>query len=208
MPESHYKSPLGSFADDQATCGWEMSPEPCMLVIFGASGDLTRRKLIPALYHLFICGGMPDNFCVVGAARSGFSEDDFRDAMRQAVMNAGHDLDTWDQFAARLFYQQVHYDNPEDYQALAQRLESLESEFHISGGRIFNLALPPSLYGPVATLLGKAKLNREDLAKKRWSRLVVEKPFWPRPALGGGAQPHHRGLVSGEPGFSHRPLHG
>ncbi len=162
---------------DTGTCGWELTPEPCVLVIFGASGDLTRRKLIPALFHLFISGGMPENFCVVGAARSEFSEDDFRDSMRQGVKDAGHDCLRWAEFAGRLFYQRVHYDSLEDYHALARRLSVLEKEFGIQGGRIFNLALPPSLYGPVATLLGQAELNLEEPERKRWSRLVVEKPF-------------------------------
>ena len=177
MLNTQIQSLDGGHKDELGTCGWELSPEPCILVIFGASGDLTRRKLIPALYHLFKSGGMPDNFCVVGAARSEFNEQDFRDAMRQGVLDAGHDHNRWDEFAGRLFYQQVHYDNLEDYQALAKRLGDLEEQFAIRGGRLFNLALPPSLYGPVATLLGKAGLNHEEMAKKRWSRLVVEKPF-------------------------------
>jgi glucose-6-phosphate 1-dehydrogenase len=162
---------------DEPTCGWEMPPEPCQIVIFGASGDLTRRKLIPAYYGLFISGGMPSSFCVVGAARSPLNDDDFRDDMREGTLAAGHDMSNWDEFAKKLFYWPVRYNDLDTYHELARCLQGLEDKYNFKGGRIFNLALPPSLYGPVSTLLGKAGLNRQDLEKGRWSRLVVEKPF-------------------------------
>ena len=148
--------------------------EDCAIVIFGASGDLTGRKLMPALYRLFVNQTTPEHFYICGAARSSLSDDDFRAKMRAAVEEVGADLAGWDGFAACLHYQEVIYDQGESYQALAERLASLDREHGVPGNRIFECAIPPTLYMTVATLLARAGLSQED---RGWRRLVVEKPF-------------------------------
>ncbi|MEW5913209.1 MAG: glucose-6-phosphate dehydrogenase [Thermodesulfobacteriota bacterium] len=151
------------------------TPEDCAVVIFGASGDLTGRKLVPALYQLFLAGSTPRHFYICGAARSELSDDEFRAKMRQAVDSKGRDMARWNEFAAGLYYQSVVYDQGEPYQALAARLEELDRQHQVPGNRIFELAIPPSLYMTVATRLAQAGLAREEGG--RWRRLVVEKPF-------------------------------
>ena len=159
-------------------CDWQRPQDPCAIVIFGASGDLTGRKLLPALYDLYLNQGLPARFAVVGAARSELSDEAFRERARQGAAAAGMDLAGWDEFAAGLYYQPVVYDETASYQALAVRLEAIDQERGLAPGcRVFNLAVPPVLYGPVASGLGAAGLSQEDPATGRWSRLVVEKPF-------------------------------
>ncbi|MCB2228181.1 MAG: glucose-6-phosphate dehydrogenase [Desulfarculaceae bacterium] len=150
-------------------------PEDCAIIIFGASGDLTGRKLVPALYHLFANGAVPEHFYICGAARSELSDEDFRKKMHAAVAEAGGDAGAWDEFAARLHYQAVDYDDEASYQALAKRLDELDAAHGVPGNRIFECAIPPTLYMTVAGMLASAGLSREGGGC--WRRLVVEKPF-------------------------------
>lgn len=159
----------------EASCLIDGSLEPCTIVIFGASGDLAGRKLIPALYNLFINQGLPEAFLVVGAARTEMSDEAFREKMREAIgRHEDLDLSLWSDFTSRLHYQKVIYDDLESYRYLAKRLDELAQELGTGGNLIFNLAIPPMLYATVATYLGKADLARED---RGWVKLVVEKPF-------------------------------
>jgi glucose-6-phosphate 1-dehydrogenase len=163
---------------DASGCGWQRPTDPCAIVIFGASGDLTSRKLLPALYELYLSQGLPERFAVVGAARSPLTDAAFRARAREGAAAAGRDLGSWDDFAAGLFYQPMEYDQPESYRALGQRLEEVDQARGLEPGcRVFNLAVPPALYGVVASGLGAAGLSREDPERGRWARLVVEKPF-------------------------------
>jgi glucose-6-phosphate 1-dehydrogenase len=156
------------------SCPIEGPLEPVIFVIFGASGDLTARKLVPALYHLLGNGGLPERFAVVGAARSELDDESWRRSMRQALEAAGADLDRWERFGPRLFYQRLDYDRAEDYQALARRLAELSRAEALGGNRVFNLALPPALYPVAARRLAQAGLGRQE---EGYARLVVEKPF-------------------------------
>ncbi len=158
-------------------CEWERTPEPCTIVIFGASGDLVYRKLLPALYNLRTHGGLPGRYCVVGVGRTKMNDDAFRAKMRQGVAGAGHDLERWQAFEECLYYQQVFYDDNESYRALSTRLANLDQKHQTMGNRIFNLAVPPSVYGTVAREFARAGLSREDKNQGSWTRLVVEKPF-------------------------------
>jgi glucose-6-phosphate 1-dehydrogenase len=158
-----------------ASCLIDGPMEPCSIVIFGASGDLAGRKLIPALYNLFINKGLPKAFLIIGAARTAMDEDFFRDKMREAL--ARHedlDLSRWPEFSRSLHYHEVDYDELESYHRLAKRLSELSQAAGTDSNRVFNLAIPPQLYATVATRLGEAGLAKED---KGWARLVVEKPF-------------------------------
>jgi glucose-6-phosphate 1-dehydrogenase len=160
---------------EDATCLIDGPLDPCTIVIFGASGDLAGRKLIPALYNLFINQGLPDAFLVVGAARTEMSDEAFREKMREAIERHEElDASRWSDFAGRLHYQQVIYDDLDSYHNLGKRLDELSEEKGTGGNRIFNCAIPPKLYGTVATHLGRSGLSKED---RGWVKLVVEKPF-------------------------------
>jgi glucose-6-phosphate 1-dehydrogenase len=151
-------------------------PEPLCLVLFGASGDLATRKLLPALYGLLLAGRLPERFFLLGAGRSALGDGDFRERALQGVAGTTLDRGRWEEFSSRLFYQPLAYDDAESYRALAARLAALEERHGTAARRIFYLALPPDLHGVVAGGLGRAGLAQEASASG-WPRLVVEKPF-------------------------------
>lgn len=148
---------------------------PCVIIIFGASGDLTYRKLVPAL-HSLDCGGLlAENVHVLGVARSEFSDEGFREHLRQGVEEHGRlKPRVWSNFAQRLTYLQGSYDDPETYRRLGECLETLDREADTGGNRLYHMALPPTVYPEVVSQLGKADLNRGTAG---WVRIIVEKPF-------------------------------
>ena len=149
------------------------SIDPHLFVIFGATGDLTRRKLLPALYHLMQSEHVARNCYVLGASRSDWSDDDFRTMARDALHDAGFsddDLRTW--CDRRLFFQCLG-DDGSDFDALRERVEQIERHMHLPGNRAFYLSLPPPAYGPTLEGLGHAGLHTSD----GWTRVVIEKPF-------------------------------
>jgi len=152
--------------------------DPCILVIFGASGDLTARKIIPALYNLHLHDGLPKPFFAVGCARTDLTTESFRDRMKEALKRADlFDPKQWEGFASLLHYHTIEYDDPASFESLAARLSKLDGEFGTGGNKLFYLAIPPSLYPSTATMLGRAGLSTEDHKNQKWTRIVVEKPF-------------------------------
>jgi glucose-6-phosphate 1-dehydrogenase len=152
--------------------------DPCTIVIFGASGDLTQRKLVPALYRLYSEGGLPDSFLIVGTSRTEMSNDGFRDKMKKAVpLYCDLDRAMWEGFASRLYYQPVDYHEVSTFMTLRDFLEHLEEQYHLMGNRIYNLAIPPSLYKTTIQMLGQSGLSDEKRHKHGWIRVVIEKPF-------------------------------
>ncbi len=160
--------------------------DPCTAVILGAGGDLTRRKLMPALYHLLHDGLLHDDFSVVGAAREPLTDQEFRDRMRQAVLEAleageiGHVPDaTWDRFAQRVFYVQGDMTDPAFFAAVSARVAAFERESGQPRARLFYLALPPSVYASAVEHLSASGLapRIDDPAQRPWARVVIEKPF-------------------------------
>ena len=152
--------------------------DPCTIVIFGASGDLTARKLIPALYHMYLTDALPDPVSIVGCARTSFSDESFRHQMREACAEHGKaDMSLWPDFAALLSYRQLSYDSASSFQELAAYLQELDRQKATGGNLVFDLALPPSLYPGVAGMLGRAGLAAQYGENRGWSRIVVEKPF-------------------------------
>ncbi len=146
---------------------------PHLFVIFGATGDLTRRKLVPALYQLMQRRDLAQKSYVLGAARSDWSDDKFREAMRAALdehADADGDAQAW--CDEHFFYHSVG-DDASNLKGLSQRIEEIEEEHDLPGNRVFYLSVPPSVYGPTIEALGEAGLNRSE----GWTRLVVEKPF-------------------------------
>ncbi|HUS86947.1 MAG TPA: glucose-6-phosphate dehydrogenase [Bacteroidales bacterium] len=145
-------------------------------VIFGASGDLTRRKLVPALYSLFVQNLLPENFVLLGVSRSQFTDDEFRERMKSAI-NEFNEIDNTsriDEFIKKISYTTIRFDDASSYRLLKHRLELLRSEGHISGNKLFYLATPPGLYGIIPRHLASAGLNNQV---DGWKRLIIEKPF-------------------------------
>jgi glucose-6-phosphate 1-dehydrogenase len=159
-----------------AGCRGRAALEPLGVVIFGASGDLAARKLLPALYSLFLAGALPERFFVLGAARTALDDAGLGARAREGAAAAGMETARWEQFAAHLAYQPLAYDDPSGYAALGDRLAALEGQHDTGARRIYYLALPPALHGTVAAGLGRAGLAREE-GDCGWRRLVVEKPF-------------------------------
>ncbi len=158
-------------------CGIE-TPGPFCMVIFGASGDLTRRKLIPSLYRLMVNGHLPEDFMVLGAAIEKMDDGPFRASMQEAVRSAYPGLfsvESWDDFSRRLYYHAGRFDDPGFYKGLIERLGPLESQHRTGGSRLFYLAVPPTIYETVIENLGGAGLSKDR--EGRYSRISVEKPF-------------------------------
>ena len=172
-----YTSTIPSTATVES-CVLDGFPDPCMLVIVGASGDLTARKIIPGLYNLYLHNGLPKPFFAVGCARTPLSSENFREKMKQALIDAGlFEEDRWPDFASLLHYHAVIYDDQESFQNLAKQLRVLDRNFGTGGNKVFYLAIPPTLYASTAEMLGKAGLSDEGSGAGKWVRIVVEKPF-------------------------------
>ncbi|HEU0026282.1 MAG TPA: glucose-6-phosphate dehydrogenase [Ktedonobacterales bacterium] len=156
---------------------------PCVLVIFGATGDLTHRKLLPALYNLAIEQPLPPQFTVVGVARRPFSDDEFRQQALDSVNTFSRrrpvNPSVWDTFSKGLYYCQSQFDDPEGYKRLGELLDKLDQERGTQGNRIFYLATPPNFYGDISGLLSSSGIAKRGVASGHngWSRIVVEKPF-------------------------------
>ena len=147
---------------------------PQCLVIFGASGDLTHRKLVPALFELFRQRRLPSEFAVLGCARRPWSDEDFRGKMAEAMAQevAEHRV-AWEQFAAGLFYEPVDLEDPPSVVRLGQRLEGIDRLRATRGNRTFYLSVSPNFYGSGCRSLAAAGL----LSDPARSRVVIEKPF-------------------------------
>jgi len=159
------------------SCEIEGLTEPCSIVIFGASGDLTGRKLIPSLYYLYTNGLLPPEFLIMGAGRHPLDDDTFRVEMVRAVREfkrPGLDLKNISDFTRNIIYQQLDYDNAADFYRLDERLKKLESVGVPWANRVYYLATPPEKYSIIAQNLGLSGLSKECPG---WRRLVVEKPF-------------------------------
>jgi len=155
------------------------TPLPAAVVIFGASGDLTHRKLMPALYNLALQQLLPPEMAIVGVARTAWTDDEFRDEMRRAVSAHSRsgpvDDDVWHGFARRLRYVPAGFDDPQAYDRLDGLLRELDAEMGTRRNRLFYLATAPEFFPVIAERLGAVGLSGQ--ADGNFSRLVVEKPF-------------------------------
>ena len=157
--------------------------EPCTLALFGASGDLTQRMIMPAIFRLARRGLLSPQFRLIGYARSRMTDDEFRERMRDAVMRDARagDEQAWPEFAARLSYISAAYDGDDlqGYAQLARKFEEDERESGASGRRLFYLATPPAMFAPIMSHLSDAKLAGQSYqpAAGGWARLIIEKPF-------------------------------
>ncbi len=154
----------------------ERTPEPLIMVIFGASGDLTQRKLVPALYHLKRERRLPPEITIVGVARREWTHQYFRDHMRKGIEEFSDGIDKeeiWSDFAEGLFYCSGNMDEPESYQKLKAFLEELDGRRGTRGNRVFYLAVSPKFFPPAIKQLGGAGMLSDPIKH----RLVIEKPF-------------------------------
>ncbi|MCY7390052.1 MAG: glucose-6-phosphate dehydrogenase, partial [Leptolyngbyaceae cyanobacterium CAN_BIN12] len=151
-------------------------PEPQILIIFGASGDLTQRKLIPALYQMKRERRLPPEITIVGFARREWTHDYFRDHMREGVEQFGSGLGseaTWNDFAKGLYYFAGDLDNPESYQNLKTFLSTLDEQRGTRGSRVFYLSVAPRFFSEAILQLGSAGM----IENPKKQRMVIEKPF-------------------------------
>jgi glucose-6-phosphate 1-dehydrogenase len=149
-------------------------PPPCVLVIFGASGDLTQRKLMPALYSLAYRRLLPERFAIVGAARSQETDDEFRERMKDAVQRFARDpfrQDVWDELAAGMRYSALEFDDDAGEDELTKVLREVDGERGTLGNRVYYFAVPPSA---IEMLIREIAERREN---EGWARLIIEKPF-------------------------------
>ena len=154
-------------------------PENHILVIFGASGDLTYGKLIPAVYDLHKQNLLPEKFAVLGVSRTEFSDEKFREKMKDGIKKHSNYKDDEgkivDDFLKQISYITLDTQNNDDFKKLKEHLEKLETKLKTNGNIIYYLSTPPSLYGVIPTLLGKVGLNNKT--DGNWKKLIVEKPF-------------------------------
>ena len=155
-------------------------PGATTVVIFGASGDLTHRKLIPSLCSLHSKGRLPQNVNIVGVARRSLSDDDFRNIAREGIEQFSRQSlqsERWDTFHRRLFFCSGDLSAPEYYGTIRERLNAIETQFHLPNNRIFYLAIPPTSFAPACEGLQQAGLVAHADAPELYSRVIVEKPI-------------------------------
>ncbi|HAG97577.1 MAG TPA: glucose-6-phosphate dehydrogenase, partial [Ktedonobacter sp.] len=160
-------------------------PEPCAVVIFGATGDLTQRKLLPTLAHLFHDHPLPQGFSVVAFARRPMNDEQWRGMALESINkympeNDRLDSEAQHDFAQRMYYCQSDFNDREGYQKLADLLDKLDREKGTQGNRMYYLATPPTLDSEIIFQLGGAGLARPSAYngnEESWTRVVIEKPF-------------------------------
>jgi len=162
----------------EANKGTESIPEPCIVVIFGASGDLTKRKLLPALYHLEQSGLLPQDFAVVGVARRDLSKT-FAPDMKDGILKGGgvdEKEEKLDKFVGRIGYFATEFDNDEGFEKLKAHLAEMDGKFGTKGNRLFYLAVAPEFFADITQRLGKHAMLGND-GSSSWVRIIIEKPF-------------------------------
>ncbi|HWB18975.1 MAG TPA: glucose-6-phosphate dehydrogenase [Phycisphaerales bacterium] len=161
-------------------------PEGCVIVIYGASGDLTSRKLLPALYEMAQAGWLPANACILGVSRTPMSDADWRTKLTPWIKGhaKGYDEKKWQEFSKRVFYCPGNGTDADSYRALTKRFEELNAQFQCCGNILFYLSVAPSLYEPIIDAINESGLVMEGKRWCRlgdgqvpWQRIIVEKPF-------------------------------
>jgi glucose-6-phosphate 1-dehydrogenase len=158
--------------------GHECPGDPCTIVIFGASGDLTKRKLLPALYNLKALKLLPQNFAVIGVAVSESNDELFRAQITADIKQFATrpvDQTEWDEFANRSYYISGDFNNPDTFQHLGAKIKDVQKTWNLPGNVLFYLAISPSFFGKVVEQLGVAGLTEEK--PEAWRRVIIEKPF-------------------------------
>ena len=154
---------------------------PCALVIFGASGDLAKRKLIPAIYELARQKMLSEQFVLVGFSRSEMTDEQFRRECRDAIQDFARtkpvDETVWKRLENAIHYVRGDYGCNEDFGRLKSALEEFDQQYKTAGSRLFYVSTPPNAFGPIIECLGKNELVQKDTQQKSWQRIILEKPF-------------------------------
>jgi glucose-6-phosphate 1-dehydrogenase len=163
------------------------TPDPCAIVIFGATGDLAQRKIYPTLAHLIEAHPTPECVCIVAFARRPFNNEKWRATVLESLNKYMSEEDRLDEaaqqaFAQRLYYCQSNFDDPKGYKKLSDLLAGLDKERHTGGNRLFYLATPPDADSGIIAKLGESGLARplgknQETGKESWTRIIVEKPY-------------------------------
>jgi len=148
---------------------------PCVMVLFGAAGDLTKRKLVPALFNLVKAKLLPKDFAVVGVSVDDLSLEQFRNQITGFLHSEDRGTDAWEWFTQRLYYQRGDFADSETYSTLGNRLSDLNRERQTQGNYLFYLATAPKFFAPIVQQLGRAGLSNQE--NGCWRRVVIEKPF-------------------------------
>jgi glucose-6-phosphate 1-dehydrogenase len=189
-PSEVWSHPVDAFTQAQEALNPLRSSEvdrviaPAAMVIFGVSGDLTSRKLMPALYDLAVGLPLPEGFSIVGVSRRDWSDEEFREKMREAVAASARTPvteDAWQGFAKGLSYVQADFADPAAYGRLGERLREIDAERGTKGNRIFYLATSPDYFLPIIHGLEAAAVSERQAnyvePSEGWQRIVIEKPF-------------------------------
>jgi glucose-6-phosphate 1-dehydrogenase len=154
--------------------------EPCTVVLFGASGDLAKRKVIPAMYDLAQHNSLGERYAIIGFARTPMTDESFRTTIGEAAKTISEvgpiDPAKWNEFSSNLYYSAGEYGDPNSYAQLAKRLAEIDKEKNLGGNRLFYLSTPPEVYPNIVEQLGRAGLARPTNPNS-WVRIIIEKPF-------------------------------
>lgn len=146
---------------------------PCLITIFGATGDLSHRKLFPSIFHLFQQNNLNEHVAVIGVGRRDWDNDKFREEIKKSITEHVKDTDRLDDFMQHVFYQSHDVNDLESYKALLTTAEELDQQFNLEGNRLFYLAMAPEFFGTVTDALKTSGLTKT----KGFKRLIIEKPF-------------------------------
>lgn len=144
-----------------------------MITIFGATGDLSHRKLFPSIFHLYQQDNLDEHIAIIGIGRRDYNNEQFRDQVKASIQTYVKDTDRIDEFMTHVFYHKTDVSDKESYQSLLQFSERLDSEFALGGNRLFYLAMAPQFFGVISDYLKSSGLTQTTGFK----RLVIEKPF-------------------------------
>jgi glucose-6-phosphate 1-dehydrogenase len=154
--------------------------DPCTVILFGASGDLAKRKVIPAMYDLAHYNSLGQCYAIIGFARTPMTDETFRNVVGEAAKTISEvgpiDPEKWNAFASNLYYTEGDYSDPDSYARLVRRLSELDAEKKLCGNRLFYLSTPPEVYPDIVEQLGRAGLARPS-TPNAWVRIIIEKPF-------------------------------
>lgn len=156
--------------------GKDQNKEPTVIVIFGGSGDLNKRKLTPALYNLFIDKYLPEKFAIISVGRTDYSDEDFRNLMQESVNEFSRrevEEEAWKAFESHIFYYAANLKDQASYKEIGVRIESMEEEWQTKSNRLFYLSVAPTLFESIAVHLGRSQVC-DDIKR---SRIIIEKPF-------------------------------
>lgn len=168
--------------EDTARSGsiYGATAESCTVILFGASGDLAKRKVIPAMYDLAQYNSLGECYAIIGFARTPMTDETFRKTVGEAAKTISEvgpiDPEKWNSFASNLFYAEGDYSDPDSYARLVRRLTELDAAKKLCGNRLFYLSTPPEVYPDIVEQLGRAGLARPDKPNS-WVRIIIEKPF-------------------------------